>query len=73
MYVDDTSDLFFDLFKVNNNNQSGRIWDSKSTTSTKLVSNNASKNTAVSLVDMILLEESSCAKHSKTLVAVVCL
>ena len=48
--------------------QSKRIWDSKPakpTTSTKLVSV-ASKHTAVSLVDMILLDESSCDKHSKT-------
>jgi hypothetical protein len=58
MFSDDTSDMLFDLSKDDNNVQIGRIWDSKPTTSTKLLSNYASKNTAVSLVDMTLLEES---------------
>ena len=58
--------MLFDLSKDNNNVHTGRIWDSKPTTSTKLASIHASKNTAVSLVDMILLEESFRDKYSKT-------
>ena len=69
MYSNVTSDKLFDLSKDDNYMQSGRIWDSKPTkptTSKQLVSNHASKNTAVSLLDMILLEESHPDKHSKT-------
>jgi len=69
MYSDVTSDKLVDLSKDDNYMQSGRIWDSKPTkpsTSKKHVSNHASKNTAVSLLDMILLEESHRDKHSKT-------
>ena len=84
-FSDVTSDMLFDLSKDDCNTHTGRIWDSKPTTSTKIASTNTSKNTAVSLVDMILLEESSQEKHSKTgtviklkdykqtLVVVVCL
>ena len=66
MYSDDTSKMLFDFSKDDNNMQSGKAWDSKPTTSTQNVSNYASKNTAVSHVDMILLKESSRDKHSKT-------
>ena len=87
-FSDVTSDMLFDLSKDDISTHTrtfGRIRDSKPTTSTKLASTNTSKNSAVSLVDMILLEESSQDKHSKsgtviklkdyeqTLVVVVCL
>ena len=64
MYSDSTSGK---LFNVDKDRQSRRTRDSiqsKPTTSVKLVSKPASKQTATSLVDMILLEESSRDKHS---------
>ena len=69
MYSEDTSEKWIDLEKDNKQMQSEKIKDSiparSYTSSSKLVSL-ASKNTVVSLVDMILLEESSQDKHSKT-------
>ena len=64
MYSDSTS---WKLFNVDEDIQSRRTWDSiqsKPTTSAKLVSKPASKQTANSLVDMLLMEESSRDKHS---------
>ena len=55
MYSDSTSGK---LFNVDEDTQSRRTWDSiqsKPTTSAKLVSKPASKQTATSLVDMILM------------------
>ena len=68
IHSDDTSDVTLNLSKHNDDDyiQSGRNRYSKSTPSTKLVSKNALKNTEVLLVDMILMEESSRVKHSKT-------
>ena len=74
MYSDDTSEKWFDLSKDNNQMQSKKIKDSipakpisvKSYTSSSKLVSLASENTAVSLVDMILLEQSSRDKHSKT-------
>ena len=63
MMLDATSDKLF------TDKHEKRILNSKpikSTTSTKLVSIPTSKHTDVSLVDLILLEESSRDKHSKT-------
>ena len=74
MYSDDTSEKLFDLSKDNKQMQSKKIKDSipakpisvKSYTSSRKLVSLASENTAVALVDMILLEESSPDKHSKT-------
>ena len=66
IHYDDMSDVTFDLSKDNNYTQSGRKWDSKSTISTKVVSKNASKNTTISLVGMIFMDESPHGKHSIT-------
>ena len=63
MMLDATSDKLF------TDKHEKRIVDSKpikSITSTKLVSIPTSKHTGVSLVDLILLEESSQGKQSKT-------
>ena len=68
MYSDDTSDKLFDLSKNNKQRKSEKVKDSKPAkpdTSRKIVSL-TSTHTAVSLVGMILLEESSHDKHSKT-------
>ena len=68
MYSDDISDKLFNLSKNHKQTQTKKVLDSKPAkpdTSSKTVSL-FSKNTAVSLVDRILLDESSCDKHSKT-------
>ena len=68
MYSSDTSDMLFDLSKNNKQTQSEKVMDSKPAkpdTSSKMVSL-ISKNTAVSLVDRILLKNFCCDKHSKT-------
>ena len=68
MYSNDTSDMIFDLSKNSKQTQCEKVMDSKPAkpdTSSKIVSL-ISKNTAVSLVDRILLEESSCLLHFKT-------
>ena len=73
-YSDDTSEKWFDLSKDKKQMQSEKIKDSipakpisvKSYTSSSKLVSLASENTVVSLVDMILLEESSRDKHSKT-------
>ena len=67
MYSEVTSGKLFNVLK-DDDTQDRRTWNSKQskpTPSTKLVSKPASKHTAVSLVDMILLEEFSRDKHSK--------
>ena len=68
MYSYDISDKLFNLSKNHKQTQTKKVMDSKPAkpdTSSKTVSL-FSKNTAVSLVDRILLDESSCDKHSKT-------
>ena len=68
MYSDVTSGKLFNVLKDDEDTQDRRTWNSKQskpTISTKLVSKPASKYTAVSVVDMILLEESSWDKHSR--------
>ena len=73
-YADDTSGKWFDLSKDNKQMQSEKIKNSipakpisvKSYTSSSKLVSLALENTVVSLVDMILLEESSRDKHSKT-------
>ena len=67
-YSDNSTDTAVELAKADisktDNTQDARKQDLKTSTSTKLVSMHTSKS--ISLVDMILLEESARVKHSKT-------
>ena len=75
LYSNDTSEKWFDLSKDNKQMQSKKVLkDSipakpisvETYTSSSKLGSLASESTAVSLVDMILMEESSRDKHSKT-------
>ena len=64
MYSDYTSGKFFNVEEDTQKRGALDSIQTKPTTSVKLVSKLASKHTATSIVDLILLEESSRDKHS---------